>query len=364
MLTKRQKEVIDYIKAYTNQKGYAPSLEEMRKRFRLASVSTAHFHVKRLRDAGYLTRGENKPRSISLVEIALPQRELPQAGNIYARRAVDEEEGLTKKDMENFVNQVIEGDCLEIMKHIPANSIDMILCDLPYGTTQNQWDSIIPLNKLWEQYERIIKDNGVIALTAQGLFSAKLMLSNPKLFKYKIVWIKSKPTNFLNAKKQPLRKHEDVLIFYKSQPHYNPQMSKSEPYNKGFRKDQLTGSYGDFKTVEVKSNGERYPTDVVYFKTAESEGPVYHPTQKPVELGRYLIRTFTQPNDIVLDNTCGSGSFLVAAVLEGRRFIGIEKNQEVYLFKKKRVDYIEVCKQRIKEAEKQHEAESSKLKLF
>jgi site-specific DNA-methyltransferase (adenine-specific)/modification methylase len=268
------------------------------------------------------------------------------------------------KTITKFENRVIEGDCLDVMKDIPSKSIDMILCDLPYGTTQNQWDSVIPLDQLWKHYERIIKDRGVIVLTSQGLFTAHLMLSNPKLFKYKITWVKSKPTNFLNAKKQPLRKHEDVCIFYKKQPIYNPQMSFGEPYNKGFRKDQLTGSYGDFRTVEVKSNGERYPTDVVYFKTAESEGEVYHPTQKPVELGRYLIRTFTKEGDIVLDNTCGSGSFLVAAVLEGRKFIGIEKNQEVYLFKKKKVDYIEVCKQRIKEAEAQYKAESSKLKLF
>ena len=176
------------------------------------------------------------------------------------------------------------------------------------------------------------------------------MLSNPKLFKYKITWVKSKPTNFLNAKRQPLRKHEDILVFYKNQPKYTPQMSNGEPYNKGFRKDQLTGSYGDFKTVEVKSNGERYPTDVVYFKTAESEGEVCHPTQKPVELGRYLVRTFTKENDIVLDNACGSGSFLVAAALEKRKFIGIEKNQEVYLFKNKKADYISTCKKRISEA--------------
>jgi site-specific DNA-methyltransferase (adenine-specific)/modification methylase len=138
-------------------------------------------------------------------------------------------------------------------------------------------------------------------------------------------------------------------------------MTYGEPYNKGFRKNQLTGSYGDFKTVEVKSSGERYPTDVVYFKTAESEGKVYHPTQKPVELGRYLIRTFTKKGDIVLDNTCGSGSFLVSAVLEGRRFIGIEKNQEVYLFKKQEIDYIEVSKKRIKEAEAQYKIITNKL---
>jgi len=257
-----------------------------------------------------------------------------------------------KKEMEDVVNKVHCGDCLNIMQQIPNKSVDMILCDLPYGTTQNAWDSLVPLDKLWEQYERIIKDNGAIVLTSQGIFTAKLILSNEKFFKYKIVWEKSKSTNFLNAKKQPLRKHEDICVFYKNQPIYNPQMRKGEAYNKGFRKDQLTGSYGDFKLVEVKSNGERYPIDVVYFKTAESEGPVYHPTQKPVALGQYLIRTFTKPGDIVLDNTCGSGSFLVSAVLEGRNFIGIEKNDDVHLFKNQKIDYIKICEERISEAKK------------
>ena len=137
-------------------------------------------------------------------------------------------------------------------------------------------------------------------------------------------------------------------------------MSLGEPYNKGFRKDQLTGSYGDFRTVEVKSNGERYPSDVVYFKTAESEGKVSHPTQKPVELGRYLIKTFTNENDIVLDNACGSGSFPVAAVLENRKFIGIEKNNESYLHKNK-INYIEVCRNRIGEAREKYKITSNKL---
>ncbi|MDP4020806.1 MAG: site-specific DNA-methyltransferase [Candidatus Adlerbacteria bacterium] len=236
------------------------------------------------------------------------------------------------------------------MHQIPSKSLSMILCDLPYGTTQNHWDSIIPLNQLWRHYERIIKDDGVIALTGQGLFTAQLMLSNPKLFKYKLIWIKSKSTNFLNAKKQPLRKHEDVCIFYRCQPKYSPQMSHGEPYDKGFRKNQLTGSYGDFNSAHVKSTGDRYPTDVVYFKTAESEGEVFHPTQKPIELGRYLIRSYTQPQDIVLDNACGSGSFLVSAILENRKFIGIEKNEEVYLHRKQRTDYIEICNKRIKGA--------------
>lgn len=286
----------------------------------------------------------------------------------YLRKNIGKKEPEKKrtkreKGIRHFKNRVIQGDCLNVMGDIPSKSIDMVLCDLPYGTTQNHWDSVIPLDQLWGHYERIIKDNGVIALTGQGLFTANLMLSNPRLFKYKITWIKSKPTNFLNAKKQPLRKHEDICIFYKKQPAYTPQMTPGEPYNKGFRKDQLTGSYGNFKTVEVKSNGERYPTDVVYFKTAESEGKVYHPTQKPVELGRYLIRTFTKKQDIVLDNTCGSGSFLVSAVLEGRNYVGIEKNQEVYLFKKHKVNYIQVAKQRIKEAEAQYGSESDKLDL-
>ena len=256
------------------------------------------------------------------------------------------------KNINTLINKVICGDCLVEMKKIPDKSIDMILCDLPYGTTQNKWDSVIPLEKLWKEYNRIIKENGAIVLTSQGIFTAKLILSNEKYFKYKIVWEKSKPTNFLNAKKQPLRKHEDICVFYQKQPIYNPQMQEGLAYNKGTRKNQLTGSYGEFKPVEVKSSGERYPTDIVYFKTSESEGEVYHPTQKPVELGRYLIRTFTKEGDLILDNTCGSGSFLVAAVLENRNFIGIEKNHEVHRFKNKKIDYIEICEQRISEAYK------------
>jgi len=274
----------------------------------------------------------------------------PNSSSLIPTSEITEKSTPTEQNITKFINMVIEGDCLEVMKRFPSKSIDMILCDLPYGITQNHWDSLIPLDRLWTLYERIIKDNGAIVLTGQGLFTAALMLSNSKFFKYKITWIKSKPTNFLNAKKQPLRKYEDVCVFYKNQPPYNPQMTYGEPYNKGFRKDQLTGSYGDFKTVEVKSNGERYPTDVVYFKTAESEGKIYHPTQKPVELGRYLIRTFTQPNAVVLDNACGSGSFLVAAALEERQYIGIEKNENVYLHKKHQMDYIEICKERLKVA--------------
>lgn len=245
------------------------------------------------------------------------------------------------------INKLYQGDCLVHMKCIPDGSIDMILCDLPYGTTQNNWDSTIPLEALWREYNRIIKPNGAIVLTSQGVFTAKLILSQPAIFKYKWIWEKSKPTNFLNAKKQPLRKHEDVCVFYKKPPTYHPQMTQGEPYDKGIRKDQLSGSYGDFQPVHVSSNGERYPTDIIYIKTAESEGEVVHPTQKPVALGRYFVRTYTKPGDVVLDNAFGSGSFLVAALLEGRNFIGIEKNEDVALFKKEAIDYIDVAKRRL-----------------
>lgn len=253
--------------------------------------------------------------------------------------------------MSELMNNVTKGDCLNVMQSIPDASINMILCDLPFGTTQNKWDSLIDLKKLWNEYERIIKPNGAIVLNSQGVFTAKLILSNERLFKYKITWVKSKPTNFLNAKKQPLRKHEDICVFYKKQPTYNPQMTEGQPYTKGIRKNQLTGSYGDFKPVLVEStDGQRYPTDVIYYKTSESEGTVWHPTQKPIELGRYLIRTFTNSGDIILDNTCGSGSYLVAAALEGRNFIGIEKGDDTELFKKDLIDYVDLSKKRIMNA--------------
>lgn len=248
---------------------------------------------------------------------------------------------------DKFVNRVIEGDCIEVMRHLPNGCINMVLCDLPYGTTQNKWDSIVPLDELWAEYKRIVKPNGAIVLTSQGLFTAMLIMSQPKMFKYKWVWEKSKPTNFLNAKKQPLRKHEDVCVFYQRQPVYNPQMTEGVPYDKGVRKNQLSGSYGDFLPVHVHSDGKRYPTDVVYFKTAESEGDVIHATQKPVELGRYFVRTYSRPGDLILDNTSGSGSFLVAALMEGRNFLGIEKNADSELFKNEKIDYIEKTEERL-----------------
>lgn len=248
-----------------------------------------------------------------------------------------------------LTDALFEGDCLELLPYFPDHSVDLVLCDLPYGTTQNKWDSVIPLEPLWKQYKRILKPKGAVVLTAHGIFTAKLILSNESWFKYKIVWEKSKPTNFLNAKKQPLRKHEDICVFYKGQPIYNPEMTTGEPYDKGVRKNQLSGSYGNFLPARVRSAGQRYPTDIVYFKTAESEGPVWHPTQKPVELGRYFVRTFTNPGALVLDNAFGSGSFLVAAAMEKRRYVGIERNQDVHQFKRIQIDYVGVARQRIKQ---------------
>lgn len=257
----------------------------------------------------------------------------------------------TVKKMKCVGGELHEGDCLKVMKSLDDHSVDLVLCDLPYGTTQNKWDSVIPLDQLWQEYRRVVKPRGVIALSSQGIFTARLILSNESWFRYKFVWIKSKPTNFLNARRQPLRQHEDICIFYQNQPEYRPVMANGEPYDKGIRKAQYTGSYGDFKPVQVKSNGQRFPTDTLYCKTAESEAGcrVWHPTQKPVALGRYLIRLFTGKGDLVLDNAFGSGSFLVAAALEGRRFIGIEKNKEVHLFKKKRINYMEVANMRLSE---------------
>jgi DNA modification methylase len=233
--------------------------------------------------------------------------------------------------------KLLQGDCLELMKDIPKGSVDLILCDLPYGTTQNKWDSVIDLSKLWLEYGRVLKDNGAIVLNSQGIFTAKLMLSNEKIFKYKLCWIKSKATNFLNVKIQPLRKHEDVCIFYKKPPVYNPQMSEGEAYNKGFRKNQNTGSYGDFDSVEVKSEGKRYPTDVIYYATAESEGAVLHPTQKPLALMEYLIKTYSTEGDLVLDNSMGSGTTGVACKNLNRNFIGMELEEEYFNIATKRI---------------------------
>lgn len=287
----------------------------------------------------------NDPPALALNVARLRARKKQPSAS--ARAPAQENAHATRLTAEEIKNALFEGDCIDVLCRFPPHSVDMILCDLPYGTTQNKWDSVINLDALWEAYARVLKHSGAVVLTSQGVFTAKLILSNERWFKYKLVWEKSKPTNFLNAKKQPMRKHEDICVFYRAQPSYNPQMSVGAPYDKGVRKNQLSGSYGNFQPAHVHSPGQRYPTDVIYFKTAESEGPVWHPTQKPVELARYLIRTYTRPGDLILDNAFGSGSFLVAAAMEGRRFCGIERNEDVHLFKKDAIDYLALAEQRL-----------------
>lgn len=269
--------------------------------------------------------------------------------------------------MLKFINKIIEGDCLDVLANFPDCCIDLVLCDLPYGTTNNPWDTPINLTDLWALYKRIIKPNGIVVLTGQGVFTAQLILSNVDMFKYKMVWIKSKATNFLNVKKQPLRKHEDICVFYGQQGIYNPQMSDGTPYDKGFRKHQ-TKSYNYYKPDRgINRTGKRHPTDTLFFEPDQFDDAVYvkssgngesglHSTQKPVALGRYLIRTFSNEGAIVLDNACGSGSFLEAALLENRCFIGIEKNVKG-LPGNKQIDFV-------KDARKRIEAAKQRLRLL
>ena len=235
--------------------------------------------------------------------------------------------------------QLYHGDCLEVMKEIEDKSVDMILCDLPYGTTNCSWDIVIPFEPLWEQYNRIIKDNGAIVLFGSEPFSSALRMSNIKNYKYDWVWEKSKATGFLNAKKRPLVAHEYIHVFYKKQPLYNPQMREGTPYNKGMRKQQTENDvYGEFKQVEVKSEGKRYPRSVIYYKTAETEGETFHKTQKPVSLLEYLINTYTNTGEVVLDNCMGSGSTGIACINTNRKFIGIELDDTYFNVAKERIN--------------------------
>lgn len=231
------------------------------------------------------------------------------------------------------------GDCLEVMKTIPDSSIDMILCDLPYGTTACKWDSVIPFEPLWEQYKRVIKDNGAIVLFGREPFSSYLRISNVKMYRYDWIWEKSKATNFLFAKQMPLIAHEDIMIFYKNKPTYNPQKTQGKPYNKGREKRteiEAVGKIGSGNIIENKS-GLRNPRSVQYFVTAEREGKL-HPTQKPIKLIEYFIKTYSNENDTILDNTMGSGTTMLACKNLNRNGIGIEKDPQYYAVAVARVD--------------------------
>lgn len=224
-----------------------------------------------------------------------------------------------------------QGDCLEIMKDIPDKSVDMILCDLPYGTTACKWDIVIPFELLWEQYNRIIKDNGVIVLFGSEPFSSKLRMSNLKMYRYDWIWEKTIASNFALSKKQPLKKYENIMVFYKKQPTYIPQMEKGKAYidkrNNGNR-NVVVGTENNFKRQPIINEGTRYPSSIQKFSNGNNKN--VHPTQKPVALLEYLIKTYTNENELVLDNCMGSGSTGVACKNLNRNFIGIELDENYY----------------------------------
>lgn len=238
-----------------------------------------------------------------------------------------------------------QGDCLEVMKEIPSGSIDLILCDLPYGVTKNKWDFVIPLNHLWEQYERIIKERGAIVLTAQDKFSAKLMLSNEKLHKYNLIWDKQLTSGFLNANRMPLRVHEDILIFYKKLSTYNPQKTEGKSsHSKGKMITDKNNNYGKYGKVDNKDvlGSMKHPKSIISFQKPHPSKAL-HPTEKPLKLFEWLIKTYSNENDLVLDNCMGSGTTGVACKNLNRDFIGIELDEK----------YFDIAKKRIESSEKQ-----------
>lgn len=227
---------------------------------------------------------------------------------------------------------LLRGDCLERMKGIPDGSVDMVLCDPPYGVTQSKWDYVIDLERMWEQYDRIVKPNGAVVLFAQMPFTAELVMSNRKDFKYMWIWDKTVNRGFLNAKKQPLRRTENIAVFYRKQCTYNPHMRKGKMQNK--TAGTSSECYGEFRRVPQK-NDMYYPTDILTFKVTAERG--LHPNRKPVPLLEYLVETYTNPGETVLDNCMGSGSTGEACVRLGRRFIGIEKEEKYFEIAEKRI---------------------------
>ena len=245
--------------------------------------------------------------------------------------------------------ELYHGNCLQVMDSLIEQGIkvDMILCDLPYGVTKNDWDKdIIPLDKLWEGYNKIIKDNGAIVLFGQDKFTAKLMMSNIKNHRYNLIWDKVLKSGFLNYNRMPLRQHEDICVFYKKLPTYNPQKfeGEKESHSSGTKsmEEYRNCNYGKFENVDnSKKHGKmKFPISILKFEKPHPSIAV-HPTQKPVDLLEWLIKTYTNENEIVLDNTMGSGSTGVACMNTNRRFIGIEQNEE----------YLDIACQRIKQAQ-------------
>lgn len=251
------------------------------------------------------------------------------------------------------VNKLYHGDCFSLMKDIPDKSIDLILSDPPFACLNKsnkaaQWDKEIDLQELWKQYERIIKDNGAILLFAFGLFDSKLIMSNPKMWKTTLIWDKVRKTGFLNAKRMAMRQHENIGVFYKKQPTYNPQMVKCEPHQRnhsrgnGKHKD-TNRNYGKYGKAEDFIADEKYPSSIITFPKGHSKEDWLHPTAKPVPLLQYLICTYSNEGDLVLDNFAGGGSTCIAAIREKRNFIGMELDDH----------FFEVSNERIKNEVKQ-----------
>ena len=238
------------------------------------------------------------------------------------------------------LNKIYNEDCLVGMNDIPDKSIDMILCDLPYGTTKNKWDSIIDLDELWNHYNRIIKDNGAIVLTAQTPFDKVLGVSNLKMLKYEWIWEKTSATGHLNAKKMPMKAHENILVFYKKPPTYNPQKTTGHERKvstaKHKRNSKNSSNYGESSATTYDST-ERYPRSVQLFSTDKQKSSL-HPTQKPVALFEYLIKTYSNEGETVLDNCMGSGTTAVACMNTNRNYIGFELEEKYYNIAKQRIE--------------------------
>lgn len=234
-----------------------------------------------------------------------------------------------------FENTLWLGDCFDVMAMLPDQSVDMILADLPYGTTKCKWDTVLPFDLLWEQYKRVIKPGKAIVLTGSQPFTSALVMSNPAMFKYEWIWEKSKASNFLLAKKQPLKAHENVLVFANGSPCYYPQKTQGEPYYRGginqkHDNPEVSNNIPNYHNhIRKSEDGMRFPRSVQYFKTAEFEGK-FHPTQKPVALFSYLIKTYSQENEIVLDNVAGGFTTAISAIETGRQYICIEKDEKYY----------------------------------
>ena len=235
------------------------------------------------------------------------------------------------------LNTIYNEDCLEGMKRIPNKSVDMILADLPYGTTACKWDTIIPFEPLWEQYDRVIKDDGAIVLTASQPFTSALVMSKPDLFRYEWIWEKTITSNFMMSKRQPHKKHENVLIFYKRQPTYNPQMEAGKPYKDRARKRTVSVHGGQETTKKpINNKGTRYPSSVQLFSNGNNHN--IHPTQKPVALFEYLIKTYTNEGETVLDNCMGSGTTAIACLNTDRQYIGFELDETYHKLSLDRIE--------------------------